>query len=123
MKLSTMRTADKLLQDVINYMLAPTEILKDPGGDAFVLRNKDGLYELQFVVRWELDFRLSTPQELANDLAKLLEPVSKAITFGEVGDLRTTVINRDRVIEELRKENEGLRRYKDAWLLQTGKGI
>lgn len=108
---------------VLSYMLAPDHFKNDD--TPFVLHQGPEGLALELHLRWQCarTLALGDPANFINELVALLKPISTAITYGEVVELRAQLADCVKKFGELQTEAAGLRRYKDAWELQQGKDL
>lgn len=92
-------------------MLAPVAVEKSE--DRFVRIFGNDCIEMR--IRWHYSRELfSTPSAFIEDLQRMLRPISEAITYGEVVDLRQRAEAQRKQIEQLEKQVADLKRYRDA---------
>ncbi len=117
--------ATALAGKVLSYMLAPDYVGKDDDG-LFRLHRKinENGYDLVMYLKWNIDHRIViNPDAFAEGFQKLLAPISKAITAGEVKSLREKVERQAEEITRLSEKVEDLKRYKDAYSLINGRKL
>jgi hypothetical protein len=116
--------ASVLAGQVINFMLAP-HLVSDDGGP-FRFMQFEGGHELEMRLRWRFDYRdlFSDSRIFLKEIERILKPISEAISYGDVVDLRKENAQLKSVLhksQEAEKETlKDLQRYKDAWILHKG---
>lgn len=118
MKLESMTS---LASQVLNIILAPDHVSTGPDDQMFYLSRGSTGYELNLQLKWSAGREWALgPGAFTNGFKDLLAPISARITYGEVEHLRQDKAALEEENEELKKELQELRRYKDAWDLQRG---
>ena len=98
-------------------MLAP-EFWEDTdgGGPYRFMRKPSGELELHLYLKWTCDERnFLKPEHLVKDLERILEKMSKRITYGEVTELREMHEAQSKVVMDLRRRVDELQKFKDAY--------
>ena len=78
--------AKSLCEKVLNYMLAPADVLTHD--QRFIEIGQDSI---EMRIRWHSQLAFTTPGMFLQDIERILRPISEAITYGEVVDLRERV--------------------------------
>ncbi len=113
----TQESATRLAEKVIKHMLAPGTVSTSPNDDFFRLSTTG---ELELRLRWQCNARFTSPGMFIDELERMLRPISEAITYGEVKELRAELADLQKKREIDAKEMCELRRYRDALLLLKG---
>lgn len=118
-QINVTENASKIAEQVVNHMLAPSYMAN--GDDAFkFLRYKDAM-ELALNLRWTIGpdvFR--DPKIFLKEIERILKPISEAITYGEVVDLREIVKELEAEKKQYKTKIAELERYRDAVILMKG---
>lgn len=106
---------------VLSKMLAPSRT-SDGDGVSFVqIHGPQTCLEMR--LRWDVPVYFKEPAKFLEDLKLLLEPISKAITYGEVVDLREKVKALEKELEARSQIIATLQRYRDATEIMRGNSL
>lgn len=115
--IKNMAQTTDLAEKVLNHMLAPAQVRTSSNTDFVRLTSSN---EMELRILWNIQPQFTTPGMFVHELERMLRPISEAITYGEVVDLRRRVETMEKLMADKDRRIADLSRYKDAAELLGG---